>query len=257
MTDSEPFFSRDEAGRFLPNDICRGPWDPESLHGRVVAGLLAHEVETTWLTPEFHPARFTVDLYRVPRFAPVEVSSRVARDGNRIKVIDAEFVSNGETIARASAILLRQAEPTEGTVWRPAAWDAPAAETLPQPPGEAARMWETRTIDHGFGSVERKRAWLRETRTLIGGVELTPFVRAAFAADFTNPFANSGSAGLQYVNADITLYLHRLPEGEWLGFEVMSHESADGIAVGECRIHDASGAIGMSVVCGVANRRKT
>jgi hypothetical protein len=180
----------------------------------------------------------------------------MVRDGNRIKVIDAEFVSNGESIARASALLLRHAETPDGTVWQPPAWDAPAAETLPAPPGEAVRMWETRTLDHGFGSVERKRAWLRETRTLIAGVELTPFVRAAFAADFTNPFANSGSAGLQYVNADITLYLHRLPKGEWLGFEVMSHESADGIAVGECRIHDSAGAIGMSLVCGVANRRK-
>ena len=81
-------------------------------------------------------------------------------------------------------------------------------------------------------------------------------MRAAFASDFTNPFANSGSAGLQFVNADITLYLHRLPLGEWLGFEVIEHHAHEGIAVGECIIYDETGALGRSLVCGVANRRK-
>ena len=79
-------------------------------------------------------------------------------------------------------------------------------------------------------------------------------MRVAFASDFTNPFANSGSEGLQFVNADITLYIHRLPSTEWLGFEVVEHHSEDGIAVGECVIHDERGAIGRSLVCALANR---
>jgi hypothetical protein len=255
---AEPFFSRDDAGRYLPNDICRGPWDPDSLHGRVISGLLAHEIETRWGSPEFLTARLTVDMYRVAKFAPVEVTSRAARDGNRIRVIDADFTSGGESIARASAILLRKTDATEGKVWSPPDWDVARPEELPAPAQQGGRlpMWETRVIDNGFGSTERKRAWLRETRQLIDGVELTPFIRAAFAADFTNPFANSGSEGLKYVNADITLYLHRLPKGEWLGFEVASHHGAEGIAVGECTMYDEAGAIGRSTVVGLSNRRK-
>ena len=252
----EPFFHQDSAGRFEPNDICRGPWDPNSLHGRVVAGLLAREIESCWGDPAFHCARFTVDLYRVPPFAPVEVTSNVVRDGNRIRVVDAEFTSGGTSIARASAVLLRKAENPEGTVWSPPAWQVPGPESLPAPQGDREPMWETRVIDHGFGSTEQKRAWLRENRQLIDGVELTPFVRTAFAADFTNPFANSGSAGLQFVNADITLYLQRLPAGEWLGFEVTQHHAHEGIAVGECTIYDEQGAIGRSLVSALANRRK-
>ena len=172
------------------------------------------------------------------------------------RVIDAEFTSSGESIARASAILLRRTEQPEGNVWSPADWDVPPPDAITPQEGAMARMWETRTIDHGFGAVAQKRAWLRETRALIEGVELTPFVRAAFAADFTNPFANSGDAGLKYVNADITLYLHRLPVGEWLGFEVTSHHSDAGIAVGECALYDTSGAIGRSLVTGLSNRRR-
>ena len=253
---STPFFSRD-GDRFVPNDICRGPWDRESLHGRVVAGLLAHEIEQRWGQPGFQSARLTVDLYRMPPFAPAEVSSQVVRDGNRIRVVDAEFTSGGVAIARASAVLLRRSENPGGTVWSPPTWDAPAPASLPAPevrPGYDP-MWETRVIDHGFGSVERKRAWLRETRRLVDDVELTPWVRAAFASDFTNPFANSGSAGLEFVNADITLYLHRLPAGEWLGFEVATHQAAEGVAVAECALYDEDGPIGRSLVCAVANRR--
>ena len=123
-------------------------------------------------------------------------------------------------------------------------------------------MWETRPIsgaafprpDSGRG-VEQKRAWIRESRLLVEDEALTPFVRAAVAADYTNPFANSGSRGLNFVNADITLYLHRLPSSPWIGFEVASHQSEDGVCVGECTLYDERGAIGKSIVCGVANQR--
>lgn len=256
MTNGEPFFVADGPRRFLPNDVCRGPWDRDSLHGRVVAGLLAHEVETRHGDPAFQCARLTVDLYRVLPFAPVEVDSKLVRDGNRIRVVDAEFTSGGVSVARASAVLLRQAEDPSGTVWSPPPWDVPGPLKLPAPEAQNP-MWETRVIDNGFGSIAQKRAWLRETRSLIEGVELTPLVRVAFASDFTNPFANSGSAGLQFVNADITLYIHRLPRTEWLGFEVVEHHSSSGIAVGECAIYDEGGAIGRSLVCALANRRKT
>ncbi len=39
MTDA--FFAPD-GDAFLPQPIARGPWDPQSLNGRVVAGLLGH-----------------------------------------------------------------------------------------------------------------------------------------------------------------------------------------------------------------------
>ncbi len=253
---SVPFFHVDAEGRFAPTGISRGPWDPNTLHGRVVAGLLAHEIETRWGDPAFHPARLTVDLFRMPPFAPVEVSSHVARDGNRIRVVDAECSSAGVPLARASAVLLRRAGEPEGTVWSPPAWDVPSPDALPAPPsGGREPMWETRTIGHGFGSTGQKRAWLRENRQLVDDVALTPLVRSAFASDFTNPFGNSGSAGLQFVNADITLYLHRLPAAEWLGFEVTAHHSHEGVAVAECAIYDEGGAVGRSIVCAVANRR--
>ena len=252
----EPFFRR-EGESFVPNDICRGPWDRESLHGRVVAGLMAFDIERRWLEPGFHPARLTVDLYRMPPFAPVQVRSEVVRDGRRIRIVDAEFTSGGVSIGRASCLLLRHGETPDGRVWSPPLWEAPDPESLPAPERtEREPMWDSLVIDHGFGAVAQKNTWLRENRELVEGEALTPFLRAAVAADFTNPFANSGDQGLQFVNADITLYLHRLPEGEWLGFQVVAHHANEGVAVGECVMYDRAGAIGRSTVCGVANVRR-
>jgi hypothetical protein len=37
--DKSAFFTRDRDA-FIPTTIANGPWDPNSLHGRVIIGLL-------------------------------------------------------------------------------------------------------------------------------------------------------------------------------------------------------------------------
>jgi acyl-CoA thioesterase len=233
------------------------------LHGRVVAGLIAHTMEREHQDPAFHFSRLTVDMFRVAPYGPVSVTTEVIRDGNRIRVLDGAMVAGGVEIARGRAVMLRRADPLPADVWSPPGWDAPHPDTLtpPEPPaGRAERWmptWETRPITGSFGTPGQKRSWLRESRLLIEGVELTPFVRAALVADFTNPLANSGASGLNYVNADVTLYLHREIAGEWIGVEVTNHQSSNGIAVGSCNLYDVEGPAGMSTVIGLSNRRKS
>jgi len=253
-----PFFQRLGDG-YEPQDPCRGPWDRESLHGRVIAGVMAHEIETTSGDAAFQFSRFTVDMFRVAPYAPVRVTTALVRDGNRIKVIDATLWSGDTAIARSSALMLRRAEAPEGEVWKRPSWNAPNPGTLPKREARDESWepaWETRSIAFDSASTTPKRTWLRESRPFIAGVPLTPFLRCVLVSDFANPFANSGSKGLEYVNADVTLYLHRELVGEWIGAEVIDHESADGIATGVCVLHDLSGAVGMSTVCAVVNRRK-
>jgi hypothetical protein len=254
---NDPFFARDGA-RFQPTRASTGPWDPKSLHGRVVIGLLAHAIEVAHGAPEFVPARLTVDMYRLPGFDPVDVTTRMVRDGKRIKVVDAEFFSGGVSMGRATCQLLRHTGTPPGTVWSPPDWDAPKPDTLAPPPEHRSAlggMWEIRPITGMMGTVGPRRLWMREVRELIGGVAMTPFVRAALASDFASPFANAGSDGLHYINSDATLYLHRLPRGEWLGFEVTNHQATDGVAIGECFVYDVEGPIGTAAVCALAQRR--
>src|ERR1700710_1623282 len=72
---NQPFFAKRE-NTFIPNPVSNGPWDPNSMHGRVVIGLLAHEIEQHHGSDEFVPARLTVDMFRLPNIqTPVEVTT--------------------------------------------------------------------------------------------------------------------------------------------------------------------------------------
>ena len=258
MTDA--FTNAAGDGQYTINPISRGPWGESSLHARVLAGLFGHEVESRFGSDEFHCARLTIDLYRLPTLAPCQVTSKAIRDGNRIRVVELEYLSEGASYARGTAVLLKRAENPKGRVWSPPDWQVKRPDEVP--PSEQsgvpkwAPMWDMRPLrPRDPGLSEQGQVWMREIRPLVDGVELTPFVRAASAADWTNPGANWGSNGLEFINADITLYLHRYPEGDWIGFETSSHHSADGIAVGHCTMYDEQGAIGSSTVCAIAQRR--
>ena len=48
---NQPFFTK-EHDAFIPTTVANGPWDPNSLHGRVIIGLLenaAHFVDSQYL----------------------------------------------------------------------------------------------------------------------------------------------------------------------------------------------------------------
>lgn len=249
----EPFFTR-EGESFIPQPACRGPWDPKSLNGRVIVALCGFQIEQSHALADYMPARLTVDMYRLPGFAPVEVKTHVVRDGSRLKVIDSEFVSAGVSYARATSQWLKRSQNAEGVVWSPASWDVPEPEALPEPPNRQNGPMTTRPITGGMGFAGQRRLWLREDRELVSGTPLTPFMRAAIHADLANPFANSGDRGLGYINSDVTLYLHRLPASEWIGMEVINHHATDGVAIGQVVLYDRTGAIGTSSVCGPAQR---
>jgi hypothetical protein len=154
---NEPFFRR-AGDAFQPTRASVGPWSPTSLHGRVVAGLLAREIEQRFGGPEFTPARFTIDMYRLPDLSPAEVDVRPVRDGHRIKVIDAEYSVAGVSMARATCQLLRRTANPEGRVWTPPGWNVPAPAAIAPPEGRNGMggMWATRTISGGFGAVGEK-----------------------------------------------------------------------------------------------------
>jgi len=254
---NEPFFTI-EGTHYVPTPAARGPWNPNSLHGRVIAGLLGAEIERLHGSAEFIPARLTVDMYRLPDLSPVEVTTTVVRAGNRIKVIDAEFISGGVSAGRATCQLLKRTENPEGNVWKPAAWDAPKPQDVPPP--DPARtpmggMWETRRITGEFGVVGQRRMWIREVRELVEGRPLTPFVRVVGSADFASPAANIGDKGLEFINSDVTVYLHREPATEWVGYEVVNHGATDGVAIGECFLYDELGPIGSAACAALAQRR--
>src|SRR3954469_23562535 len=95
---NQPFFTRDREA-FVPTDAARGPWDPNSLHGRVVIGLLGFTIDHSHGSDGFVPARPRGDMCRLPTMAPIEVRTRLVRDGLRSRLVEADLYSAGAAMA--------------------------------------------------------------------------------------------------------------------------------------------------------------
>lgn len=257
----EPLFHRD-GDRLVPTARTVSVWDPDALRGGAIAGVLLYEIERSYLEPEYQLARVTFDMFRRAPLVPVSVEARVVREGNRIRVLDAVLRADDLEVARASAVLLRRATAPEGNVWSPPVWDVPGPRTLDGSfEGGRPAIWERRFIGApptpGVPrAVAPQRAWLRVPGNFVDTEISSPLVRAAMAADTANPYANAGDRGLNYINADATLYMHRDPVGEWIGVEVTAHQAAEGIAVGECALYDLDGPFGRTTVCSISNRMR-
>lgn len=244
------FYTRTPGG-FAATPAARSPWNTERLHGRIIVGLIGHAIEAEFGDPDFIPARLTTDLYRLPAFGAITVETRLVRDGKRMRLVDAEFFCDGVGAARASCQLLRRSAPAPGHVWSPPPWDAPGPESLPPPdPATRGPLGDNAPIP-GPPRGPRRR-WFRETHALIEGEPITPFTRVAMSCDITSGIANGGEHGVGYINSDVSLYLHRPPQGEWIGYEAIDHGQDDGVAVGTCRLWDLVGHIGSASICGIA-----
>lgn len=254
----EAFFTA-AGGEFVPAAHARSWWAAGMMHGRLLGGLAARALEHEHAEDGLHLSRLTVDLFRNAPLAPVRVETHRVRDGRRIRVADATVYGSEGPVARASAVMLRRTEQPPGHVRATPAWDAPLPAELPPPRDEAWTLWmfdeDNRPIRHWKEGRGRRRAWLLDSRELVAGEALSPLVRTALAADAASPLTHAGEEGLQFINADYTVCLSRLPLSGEIGLESAAHSSEEGVAVGHCTLYDTAGPIGYCMTTAVANTR--
>jgi hypothetical protein len=255
------FFVTDGEG-YVPTSLARGPWGP-SLSGNYIGGLLGRAVEQEVDDAELQPARLTVDLLRPVALQPLRVHSSVVRDGRRLRLVDAVMTQNDVMVARASALFLRRGEHTEGGVWT-------TPVTMPAIPAEPAVLADDLPMllhsfgrdavagSPGVGVTEwrhdgQKFAWVRETKLLVDDEPMSPFTRAVMAGDVTSSLTHWGTDGLQFINADYTITLSRLPDGVYIGLASMTHYGHAGVATGVATLFDESGPIGSGMATALAN----
>lgn len=258
---SGPFFTVD-GDALVPGPMAQGPWG-NTLGGHIVGGLLGWAVEREGGDPALQPARLTVDLLRPALMEPVSVRSSICRQGKRIRVMDAEVRQHGEVVARASSVFLRRGEHPDGGVWQRPVSMPPLPDSAEVPAQELPfALWayginaESGTLGGIATEWQQDRsprfAWMRVLRPLIAGHPITPFVRVALVADVTSSMAHWSTGGLRYINAEFTVTLCRLPEGEFVGLAADGHHGADGVAVGSATVFDQHGPIGNSTAVALA-----
>ena len=260
MSVVDAFFTA-EGDSYVPGHLTRGPWG-QTMGGQVVGGLLGWALDS-YGDSEFQPARLTVDLLRPVLIEPVSIATAIQREGRRIKLVDGAMLQNGRVVARASALFLRRSEEPDGEVWSAPVMMPPAPVNSDGLESEAPFfIWTYCATSHtgtvGISGIEweqasaQKFAWTRLFRPMVAGHPLTPFTRAAFAGDIISSVTHWGTGGLRYINADYTVAVSRLPEGEYIGLAAQSHYGNDGVATGSATLFDRLGAIGTGTALALA-----
>jgi hypothetical protein len=255
MTERHAHFVQTGDDTFSPTQYAQSHWGDDHLNGPAVVGLAARALEVKYGLPEFMPARLTVDLFRAARGVPTTTKVALVRDGRRVRNSECDITQNGATVARAVLVQYRRGAPPRGQEWVSEPNFAFPAESddlwMQIASGDAAGPdWSPAIAEHQ--NTERKQVVHRTIDVVQGDVN-SPFVRAVMAAEATSLVTNLGSAGVGYINGDLTVALARLPEDEWIGIQADSHWAADGISTGTATLFDKAGPFGSGLVTAVGN----
>lgn len=246
---------------YRPTASCCSPWSSGHLHGGPVVGLLAHSLEQALGTSNLNLARLTVDLLRSAPYAPLSVSTRLVRGGKRLQVLEATLLADDTEVARASALYLETRPVNVPDYGRFTADEFEIPSDFPshsvQESLSGAADWQNMysptglhstvkaVIVDGVKSEGQGIAWLKLPLPLVEGVTTSPTVMAATLCDFGNGVGQlnlSSNAGC--INADVSLYLHRTPGGEWLGLDARSRMQETGAGLVETTLFDSQGPVG-------------
>ncbi|HTW43145.1 MAG TPA: thioesterase family protein [Solirubrobacteraceae bacterium] len=265
-------------GRFTPTEHARGPWDAGALHGGAPAALLTSAFERLQPGAELRIARLGFEFLRPIPLAPLKLSLRIVRPGRRVQELAGELsvltdAPTGEqVVCRASALRVREIPP-----------GVPASDPMQTPHGEGPGTGVGTGVGVGMGTPQTStplrfalngsteasfatsamemrsrgeggrdahtlgpgQVWMRPRVALLAGEELTPLARLAATSDFGNgisavlPFEQ-----FLFINADLTIHVHRPPRGEWIGLDARTLVRPGDMGLAESVLHDLDGPVG-------------
>jgi hypothetical protein len=252
-------FYEPDGDLYVATELTRGPWDPAAQHAGPPAALIGREVEQLGGGriggedgPPAQVGRITYEVLRSVPIAPLRVEASIVRPGRRVEMFEASLADeSGEPLMRAQGWRLR----TESVSFES---PEPPPEAPPGPQsGELGQFFHT-GYDVGYHSAMEYRftkgafmergpatVWMRMAVPLLPGEEPTPLQRVLAAADS----GNGVSAALDwarylFINVDLTVHLHRMPDGEWVCLDAVTLPETNGVGMADTRLLDESGPIG-------------
>jgi hypothetical protein len=248
----EPFFIPD-GDRFVATPSTRGPWSASHQHGGPPTALCARALERL-AGDETLPMRLTFDFLRPVPIATLAVKTEVVRAGRKVQRLRAVLLdARGEELMIATAVALRTSSPLPAALGA----DEPSipAPDISRPftfPFFADSMGYHRAVDvrmaRGEWGKGATAAWIRSLVPLVAGEPLTPVQRTLIAADSASGLAVVlDKSEHSWLNADLTVALHRPPEGEWIGMDGSTTAEPIGAGLTRARLWDARGPVGVSL----------
>lgn len=240
--------------KFRATDMARGTWSAAIQHGAPVSALLVRALERCEHRADTRLSRVAIDLMGgVPSEGDLWVRALLERPGKQIELVSAEMLAAGpdsepRVVARASG-------------WRMLQMDTTAvahAGAEPLPPLEQARShdmaknWEpnyVHSVDWRWLTVPQApgpgESWLKPTVDVVKGESMTPLQRLFAVADDANGIGSKiDIRKWTFLNTDLVVHIHRVPEGEWIGIRADTNYGPDGIGATVGTLFDQTGAVG-------------
>ena len=238
----------------MATDLVRSTWSAAIQHGAPPSALLVRALERCEARDDTRLSRVMIDLLgAIPAEGDLWVCSRVERSGKQIELVSAEMLAPGKDgeprpVARASGWRLKTIDTAEvvhtsAPPLRPLSdarsrdmkkdWDRNYVHSLDW-------RWLTEPMSEGPGE-----SWIRPEVDLVKGESMTALERLFAVADDANGIGTKlDIRKWTFMNTDLVVHVHRVPEGEWIGIRAETNYGPDGIGTTIGTLFDESGAVG-------------
>jgi hypothetical protein len=258
MTDS--YFTTKDGSFFSPTDHTRGPWSAEACHAGPPAALMVRAVEA--LATHQQLTRLTIELIKPIPMSGFRVQSEVRRPGRSVTHTEAEIYDDDGFYARAYGLHIRTLDSLDVAGMLADGPDLSSA--VPGPFSIASthhnEEWFGSSVECKFPHVRTAAnqgpttMWMRTMYPILPDEQPSPFQRLAPLADCGNGISYHGEIGsTSFVNADLTLAVHREPIGDWFASRSVSHWHRSGIGMSDSELFDSDGPVGRATQSLVLN----
>lgn len=239
--------------KFRATDMVRGTWSADIQHAAPVSALLVRALENCEHRDDTRLARVAIDLMGgVPSEGDLWVRAQLERPGKQIELVSAEMLAPGpggepRVVARASAwrmlTLDTGAVAQDGDAPLPPLEDAKSRDMAKnwQPNYVHSIDWRWLTVPLAPGAGE---SWLSPTVDLVQGESMTPLQRLFSVADDANGIGSKiDIRKFTFLNTDLVVHIHRVPDGDWIGIRADTSYGPDGVGTTVGTLFDQVGAV--------------
>ena len=236
-------------GLFSSTEHTAGPWSADSQHLGPPSALLTRAWEQLPAAAPMSIARVTIEILGPVPLAELAVSASVERAGRSVELLAGEITAGSRTVVRGRAwrILRSDSAPVAAGVGDPLA-PPETGRPVGRPDGWGTGYvdaMEWRALRGGFGEPGPAIVWGRQGVGLVAGEEPTGLQRLLTVADSGNGVSNRLDPNEWWlINTELTVHVHREPEGEWIGLDANTIIGPHGVGTALTTLHDTRGPVG-------------
>ncbi|MFF7314036.1 acyl-CoA thioesterase domain-containing protein [Streptomyces sp. NPDC008137] len=244
------YFEPIDEHRYKPTGHASGAWDPAEQHFSPLAGLLVHAIDRQRDARSYsrlNLSRISFDILGRLALDECEIRVETVRPGRTIELVEAVALIGGRPVVRARAWFLADSDTAE----------VAGGDTGRLTPPESLAPWPLTSVWPGgyIASLDvrplapprpgRTKAWISTSLDLVAGQTASPLASYIALVDTANGIAVRQSPDRwMFPNVDLTVHLHRRPEGPWTGLDTTVTFGATGQGVTSTVLHDLAGPVG-------------